>query len=48
MHFPHRLLSKSIKITLFRTIILSVALFGRETLSLTVSEEHRLKVTVGR
>jgi hypothetical protein len=32
------------KITNVRTIILPVVLYGRETLSLTLSKEHRLRV----
>jgi len=38
------LLSKKIKTKIHRTIILLVVLFGSETLSLTLSEEHRLRV----
>jgi hypothetical protein len=38
-----RLLSKKIKIRIYKTIILSVVLYGRETLSLTLREEHRLR-----
>jgi hypothetical protein len=33
---------KHVKIEIYNTIILSVVLYGRETLSLTLREEHRL------
>jgi hypothetical protein len=39
-----RLLSKNLKIKIHRTIILPVVLYGCETLSLTLREEHRLRV----
>jgi hypothetical protein len=39
-----RLLSKSLKITIYKTIILSVVLYECETWSLTLREEHRLEV----
>jgi hypothetical protein len=35
---------KSIKIKLYKTIILPVFLYGCETWSLTLKEEHRLRV----
>jgi len=38
------LLSKIINYKIYRTIILPVVLYGCETWSLTLSEEHRLKV----
>jgi UDP-galactopyranose mutase len=38
------LLCKYIKIKICRTEMLPVALYGRETWSLTLREEHRLKV----
>jgi hypothetical protein len=38
------LLSKNIKIKIYRTIILHVVLYGCETWSLTLREEHRLSV----
>ena len=41
-------LSENIKIKTFRTIILSVVLFGCETWSLTLREEHRLRVLENR
>jgi hypothetical protein len=43
-----RLLSKNIKIRIYRTIILPVVLFGCETWSLTLKEEHRLRVFENR
>jgi hypothetical protein len=39
-----RLLSKNIKIKIHKTVILPVVLYGRETWSLTLREEHRLRV----
>jgi hypothetical protein len=39
-----RLLSKNIKIRIYKTIILPVVLYGYETWSLTLREEHRLRV----
>jgi hypothetical protein len=39
-----RLLSKNIKIKIYRTIILPVALYGRETWSLTLRKERRPRV----
>jgi hypothetical protein len=39
-----RLLSKHIKITIYKTIILPVVLYGCETLSLSLREGHRLRV----
>ena len=38
------LLSKNIKIKIYRTVILPVVLYGCETLSLTLREERRLRV----
>jgi hypothetical protein len=43
-----RLLSKNANINIFKTIILRVVLYGCETLSLTFSEEHRLRVLENR
>jgi hypothetical protein len=45
---PSRLLSKNIKIRIHKTIILPVVLYGCETLSLTLREEHRLRVFENR
>jgi hypothetical protein len=38
------LLSKNVKIKIYKTIILPVVLYGCETLSPTLREEHRLRV----
>jgi hypothetical protein len=43
-----RLLSKNLKIKIYRTIILPVILYGCETLSLTLSEERGLMVFENR
>jgi hypothetical protein len=43
-----RLLSKNKNIRIYKTIILPVVLYGRETLSLALSEEHRLKLFENR
>jgi hypothetical protein len=45
--FP-RLISKELKIKIYRTVILPVVLYGYETWSLTVREEHRLRVFENR
>jgi hypothetical protein len=37
------LLSKNLKIRIYKTIILSVVLYGSDTWSLTLREEHRLR-----
>ena len=42
------LLSKKLKIKIYRTIILPVVLYGCETWSLTLREEHRLRVFENR
>jgi len=42
------LLSKNIKIKIYRGIILPVVLYGREAWSLTLREEHRLRVFQNR
>jgi hypothetical protein len=39
-----RLLSKNLKIRIYKTIILPVVLYGCENLSLALREEHRLRV----
>jgi hypothetical protein len=41
-------LSKNLKIRIYKTIILRVVLYGRETLSLILREEHRLRVFKNR
>ena len=38
------MLSKNIKIKIYRTVIFPVVLYGCETWSLTLREEHRLRV----
>jgi len=43
-----RLLSKNLKIKIYRTIILLVVLYGCETWSLTLREERRLRVFENR
>jgi len=43
-----RLLSKNLKIKIYRTIILTVVLYGCETWSLTLREERRLRVFENR
>jgi hypothetical protein len=43
-----RLLSKNLKIRIYKTIILPVVLYGSETWSLTLKEEHRLRVFENR
>jgi hypothetical protein len=43
-----RLLSKNVKIRIWKTIILPVLLYGCETWSLTLREEHTLRVFENR
>jgi hypothetical protein len=43
-----RLLSKNIKIIIYKTIILPVVLYGSETWSLTLRKEYRLRVFENR
>jgi hypothetical protein len=43
-----RLLSKNIKIRIYKTIILPVVLYGCETWSLTLREKHRLRAFENR
>jgi hypothetical protein len=40
-----RLLSKNLKIKIYRTIILPIVLYGCETWSLTLREERKLRVS---
>jgi hypothetical protein len=47
-HLSFRLLSKNLKIRIYKTIILPVVLYGCETWSLTLREEHRLRVFENR
>jgi hypothetical protein len=46
--FSSRLLSKNIKIIIYKTLILSVLLNGCKTWSLTLREEHRLRMFENR
>jgi hypothetical protein len=41
-------MSKNVKIGIYKTIILPVVLYGCETWSLTLREEHRLRVFENR
>jgi hypothetical protein len=43
-----RLLSGNVKVKIYNTIILPVVLYGCETLSLTLREEHGLRVFENR
>jgi hypothetical protein len=43
-----RLLSRNIKVKIYKTIILTVVLYGCENWSLTLREEHRLRVFENR
>jgi hypothetical protein len=43
-----RLISKNLKIKIYKTVILPVVLYGCETWSLTLREEHRLWVFENR
>jgi hypothetical protein len=45
---PSRLLSTNIKVKIHKAIILPVVLYGCETWSLTLREEHRLRVFENR
>jgi hypothetical protein len=47
LFFSH-LLSRNVKVEIHKTIILPVVLYGCETWSLTLREEHRLKVFENR
>jgi len=42
------LLSKNVKIKIYRTVILPVVLYGCETWSLTLRKEHKLRVFENR
>jgi hypothetical protein len=41
-------MSKNVKTTIYKNIILPVVLYGCEILSLTLKEEHRLRVSENR
>jgi hypothetical protein len=43
-----RLVSEDVKMKIYKTIVLSVVLYGCETWSLTLREEHRLRVFENR
>jgi hypothetical protein len=43
-----RLISKTLKIKIYRTVILPIVLYRCETWSLTLREEHRLRVFENR
>jgi hypothetical protein len=43
-----RLLSRNVKVKIYKTIIIPVVLYGCETWSLTLREEHRLRVFENR
>jgi hypothetical protein len=43
-----RLLSRNVKVKIYKTMILPVILYGCETWSLTLREEHRLRVFENR
>jgi hypothetical protein len=45
---PPCLLSRNLKIRIYKTIILPVVLYGCETWSLTLREEYRLRVFENR
>jgi hypothetical protein len=45
---PFHLLMKNVDIKIYKTIILPVVLYGCETWSLTLREEHRLRVFENR
>jgi hypothetical protein len=45
---PSRLLSKNVKVRIYKTIIFPVVLYGCDTWSLTVREEHKLRVLENR
>jgi hypothetical protein len=47
-YLPSHLLSKSLKIRIYKTIILPVVLYGRESWSQTLREECRLRVCENR
>jgi hypothetical protein len=46
--FSSRLISKNLKIKIYKIVILPVVLYGCETWSLTFREEHRLRVFENR
>jgi hypothetical protein len=46
--FSSRLLHRNVQVKIYKTIILPVVLYGCETWSLTLREEHRLRVFENR
>jgi hypothetical protein len=48
MHVSSHLISKNLKIKIYKTVILPVLLYGCETWSLTLREEHRLRIFENR
>jgi hypothetical protein len=47
-HSVHKLLSKNLKIRIYKPIVLPAVLYGCETWSLALREEHRLRVFENR
>jgi hypothetical protein len=45
---PSHLLSRNVKVKIYKTIIVPIVLCGCETWSLTLREEHRLRVFENR
>jgi hypothetical protein len=48
LYYVSRLLYRNVKVKIYKTIILSFVLYGCETWSLTLREEHRLRVFENR
>jgi hypothetical protein len=48
VYISSRLLSRNVKVKIYKTITLPVALYGCETWSITLREEHRLGVFENR
>ena len=46
--FAFCLLTRNLKVKIYKTIILPVVLYGCDTWSLTLREEHRLKISQNR
>ena len=46
--FVFQVLFRNLKIKIYRTVILPVVLYGRETWSLSLRQEHRLRVFENR
>jgi hypothetical protein len=46
--FSSRLISRNLKVNIYKTVILPVVLYGCETWSLTLREEHRMRVFENR